>query len=80
MPSCQPLPEEGGACIHGVWPATSCTIGSGRDSLVLERLIIVGRWKARFHGKCARCGDDIAVGEPIAQDTEDNYLCEGCST
>lgn len=69
-------------CKHGIWPPTSCTICTGKEvkTLVEDRVIIVARWHAKFPGKCHSCGDDIALDDPIAQDTDDRYLCERCST
>lgn len=67
-------------CKHGIWPPSSCTICTGKEIAPVEaRIIIVARWRAKFPGKCHTCGDDIEVGQHIAQDTEDRYLCERCS-
>lgn len=69
-------------CIHGIWPPSSCTLCTGKDIPVATEswTFIVARWEAKFPAKCYRCGDDISVGDQIAQDTEDNHLCEKCST
>lgn len=67
-------------CKHGIWPPNCCTICTHKPVVTTERLIIVARWNSKFQQKCHACGSDIEVGEPMAQDTEDRYLCESCST
>ena len=67
-------------CIHGMYPASSCSLCNGRERREqAERDRIVARWAAKFAGVCTKCGDDIAVGEPIARTADDRYVCGECA-
>lgn len=70
-------------CKHLIYPASACTICTGKDRLTPDNrnvVFIVARWTARFVGHCFECKKKINIGDPIARDTDERLLCEECSS
>jgi hypothetical protein len=58
-------PEE---CIHGIWPASSCTRCNGRDKLAAQLdLEPVATFPAKYSGQCSTCHCWWAVGDLITK-------------
>lgn len=68
-----------GDCIHGVWPATSCSICSGHDAAdrkVAERAPVT--FTAAYESACPSCRQPIRVGDTIAWKEGTRAFHEGC--
>lgn len=63
-------------CIHGLGPISACTICNGREKREqADRDRITARWPARYPGRCAACGDDIAPNDPMGKTVDGRYVC-----
>lgn len=70
------IDEDDGACIHGVWPDTSCSICSGADARRAAAAREVVYWfTAQFESRLA-CGCIAVAGERIGRCVDEAYVCQ----
>ena len=69
--------DEQGECIHGIWPASVCTVCNGKDRKA-ETEVHWRTFPAKYAGQCAGCDLPINVGDIIAWQEGQPIYHEGC--
>lgn len=66
-------------CIHGMYPASSCTLCNGKSERAQrEADSIEYEFVAKFRGACQRCRDFINPGEEMARTGDGRLVCRDC--
>ena len=72
------IDQDADECIHGIYPASSCSICNGNQH---ERVLLAQDWRtfpAKYDGNCAGCDLPISVGQWIVWRPDSPTYHDGC--